>query len=38
MRAIKSALDPAGLLNPGVLFAADDDCAVSRRQPPVSAS
>ncbi len=25
MRAIKSALDPAGLLNPGVLFAADDD-------------
>ncbi|MDT5034847.1 MAG: hypothetical protein QOE03_32, partial [Micromonosporaceae bacterium] len=25
MRRIKDALDPAGLLNPGVLFPADDD-------------
>ena len=25
MRAIKSAIDPAGLLNPGVLFAAEGD-------------
>ena len=37
MRAIKSALDPAGLLNPGVLFAADGDRgAGGPPQPPGS--